>query len=476
MKLLPFTRHGAWLALLALPLWTAQAQNVYVNGATLTVQPGATLLVADSLAISAGGALTIEGTLQLGGSLTNAGTLTASGWVLLRNGRLLPGAASLAQVRVLGGPGLLRVPQDVVIGQQLVVEGMVRTGRTAAVQLGAGATLSGEGPGHYVQGNVRVTRSTVTGPTDFGLGATLDGSGQNLGTVSITRTAGLQAADLSYGTNLGAGARGIDRVWTIEAAQAPTAPVPLALSWLPDDDNGLSGFGQARVWRQEQPAAAWQAAGPYVDASARSISISTAAFGRFTVSNAANPLPVVLLSFTAEREGEAALLRWATAQERNSAYFAVESSPDGRTFREIGRIGARGTSTQRSEYQLRDANLSRYAAPLVYYRLRQVDQDGTATLSEVRTLAGPAGAELLVQAYPNPTATASTLLIRAAQAGPATLRLTDALGRTVLQRELHLTAGNQRLELPEAAHWPPGVYALLLRQAGQLRTLRLVRE
>lgn len=144
------------------------------------------------------------------------------------------------------------------------------------------------------------------------------------------------------------------------------------------------------------------------------------------------PLPVELSAFTAERQGGNALLRWATASETNNAYFAVESSSDGRTFASLGQVPGHGTSAQAHTYQYTDAPLARYGSPTVYYRLRQVDADGRATYSPVRALAGARAAAdepTRLQAYPNPAQPSG--LVRVLGATTAQVQLFDARGRLV---------------------------------------------
>lgn len=199
----------------------------------------------------------------------------------------------------------------------------------------------------------------------------------------------------------------------------------------------------------------------------------------FTIPVAA-PLPVVLVRFEAQRTGPAATLAWATASETGSDYFAVESSLDGTTFGEVGRVASYGTTTQSHTYQLLDANLARYGAALVYYRLRQVDLGGAVAYSAVRTVAVPtaAGAGLTTQAYPNPATTSAPLQLdlTAPVAGQATLTVHDALGRPVLVRQLTLAAGATSCAVPEAAQWGRGIYVLRVAQGSAYQTIKLVRE
>jgi hypothetical protein len=198
---------------------------------------------------------------------------------------------------------------------------------------------------------------------------------------------------------------------------------------------------------------------------------------RNTVSiEAATPLPVELTAFSAEQQGQNALLRWATASERNSAYFEVQSSTDGQQFTRLERVAGQGTSTQAHAYSWADHGWSRHAAAVVYYRLKQVDANGTSTYSPVRSLASKVLTASQFQVYPNPSQTVLGVQIAATQQGPATLRLTNALGQLLLEKQIVLAAGSNRLDLPEAQRLQPGYYHLQLQQGAERQVLALVRQ
>ncbi|MGI4870227.1 MAG: FG-GAP-like repeat-containing protein [Janthinobacterium lividum] len=186
---------------------------------------------------------------------------------------------------------------------------------------------------------------------------------------------------------------------------------------------------------------------------------------RYEQATGAAPLPVTLTAFTAQAQGSAAVqLAWTTASETNSARFEVERSADGVSFGNIGQVAAAGTSLTARTYGLLDASLSAGATTL-YYRLRQVDQDGTAAYSPVRSVA-LSGAAAGLSLYPNPARTGATLT----GAAPGTLvRVLDALGRVVATAAAD-AAGTAQLRLP--AGLAPGVYAV---QAGA-HTAQLVVE
>jgi hypothetical protein len=207
--------------------------------------------------------------------------------------------------------------------------------------------------------------------------------------------------------------------------------------------------------------------------------IPAATFGSFTINSpgfaptnflglfaqAATPLPVELVRFTAEQQGPAALLRWTTAQEKNNDHFDVYASADGQTFRRLGAVAGHGTTTSRQEYRFVDEQLARYGAPVVYYRLRQVDRDGTAADSPVRAVRVTVASATLTL-VPNPARATATL--RGAASG-APVQLLDGLGRVCLTATAD-ASGTAALPLPPAL--PAGVYLVRSGRA----SVRLVKE
>ena len=444
----------------------AAAQDLTNAGATLTVQAGATLYVGTGgLTNQAGSTLTNQGTLRVDGRLTNSGTLDLGAGALEVKGDfanagtlppgtspvtfsgaadqlLTPGGATLYQVLVskpTAGANTLRLAGDLSISNALTLtNGLMNTknsGTVYTLRLPAGATLSGETTGRYVLGALQITRTAVSGAAvDFGHGAVLDPAGNNLGTVAITRTAGLLTADVSFGQNLNnAGLQGIDRLWTVVPTSQPAAgaPAQLTLRWLADNDHGLTDFSQARLYGQTAAGQPWAVRSPAANAAARSLTGSFAALARFTVSNAANPLPVTLLDFTAQAEAPATVrLNWVTASELNNAGFTVERSRDARSFTAIGTVAGAGTSTFRHDYALLDQKLPA-GATLLYYRLRQTDANGDYAYSPVRSVAlAPQAAGFVV--YPTRVAIGQAAGYR--YTGPAaagTLQILGILGQVL---------------------------------------------
>ncbi|QKG57147.1 T9SS type A sorting domain-containing protein [Hymenobacter sp. BRD128] len=173
-------------------------------------------------------------------------------------------------------------------------------------------------------------------------------------------------------------------------------------------------------------------------------------------------LPVVLTGFAAARTAAGVQLRWATASEANSAHFKVERSLDGIVFSHIATAAAAGTSQRPRAYAHLDAGAP--TGPL-YYRLRQLDLDGTAHYSPVVAVSGSTPSGLALS--PNPVRESLHLTTTAATA--YTVR--TALGQPVAQG---LTA--EGAATISVASLPVGVYFLELHTGMGRVVQRFVKE
>ncbi|QIL76038.1 T9SS type A sorting domain-containing protein [Hymenobacter sp. HDW8] len=99
-------------------------------------------------------------------------------------------------------------------------------------------------------------------------------------------------------------------------------------------------------------------------------------------------LPVTLTRFVGNwtTGGIAVNLKWSTATEVNNDHFLLERSANGITFEKIAQVAGAGNSTMLRNYVYTDASP---LATSTYYRLRQVDYDGTSTYSPIIFLDAP---------------------------------------------------------------------------------------
>ncbi len=116
-------------------------------------------------------------------------------------------------------------------------------------------------------------------------------------------------------------------------------------------------------------------------------------------------LPVEMLSFESRFNGKEVQLMWQTASELNNDKFVIECSTDGKIFKAIGEVKGNGTSHERNDYIFTDKNP---LSGINYYRLRQVDYDGTKSYSKMisvkinsvhnsRLLTNPVANELTIE-------------------------------------------------------------------------------
>jgi hypothetical protein len=164
------------------------------------------------------------------------------------------------------------------------------------------------------------------------------------------------------------------------------------------------------------------------------------------------PLPVELTAFRATATPTSVQLAWRTASEKDATAFEVEARTDA-TWTRVGRVAAQGTSNRPTDYAFK-APLS--GAPLTYYRLRQVDADGSEYLSPVQVVSRTTGAELL-RLVPNPAHGQVQVL---GSAPGSVLQLLDTQGRALRTA----AAGSLSLE-----GLLPGLY--LVRSGAQTQRL-----
>ena len=150
--------------------------------------------------------------------------------------------------------------------------------------------------------------------------------------------------------------------------------------------------------------------------------------------NHSTVLPIELTALTATCDGRKALVEWTTASERNNDYFSLERSDDAINFTEIARIAGAGNSIAPLDYSYTDYGVH---GGDNYYRLVQVDYDGTRTASEI-VVANciEASGEPEVLAYPNPFSGDLTVELENFGDRPARIDVYDMLGRLVYTEEV----------------------------------------
>lgn len=95
------------------------------------------------------------------------------------------------------------------------------------------------------------------------------------------------------------------------------------------------------------------------------------------------PLPVELTKFTVQKDKNGGLLNWTTNSEINNSHFEIEFSYDGVNWSTIGIVQGAGNSFEINTYQFTHNEIG---SGVHYYRLKQIDFDGTKSYSNVKHL------------------------------------------------------------------------------------------
>ncbi len=147
--------------------------------------------------------------------------------------------------------------------------------------------------------------------------------------------------------------------------------------------------------------------------------------------NISGIIPVELTSFSGMVTQDGIKLDWTTATETNNRGFEIERATDGKTFTKVGFVEGNGTSTERNNYSFVDHSNFRQNS-VVYYRLKQVDYDGTFSYSDVINIEYNLPADFtLGQNYPNPFNPSTKIQYTLPVNGVVSLIVYDNLGTEV---------------------------------------------
>ena len=186
-----------------------------------------------------------------------------------------------------------------------------------------------------------------------------------------------------------------------------------------------------------------------------------------------DPLPVTLVSFTAEAVNNQYIeLNWVTASEINNSGFQIERSIDGTNYQSIGWVEGHGTSTVTNDYMYSD--LTAIPGIVYYYRLKQVDVDGNFAYSNIASasLTGDKGFTL-TGLYPNPATSQVSIGVISNVSANATVKLTDILGRDVLTQDWTLSVG-YNTNVFDVSSMAAGTYVVTIQSGNAKATKHLV--
>lgn len=140
-------------------------------------------------------------------------------------------------------------------------------------------------------------------------------------------------------------------------------------------------------------------------------------------------LPVEMLSFKADKVGDDnVLLSWETVKELNNDKFVIEKKRNNGDFEAIGEVKGAGTTDDLQRYTFLDKT---GLSDQNYYRLRQIDVDGSVNYSDIVEIGFDAYANDRFVVYPSPATDHTFLKAISELDGDYTVSVLDLSGRKV---------------------------------------------
>jgi hypothetical protein len=176
------------------------------------------------------------------------------------------------------------------------------------------------------------------------------------------------------------------------------------------------------------------------------------------------PLPVTLIDFSAEQESNGTMLYWATANEQNNHHFEVERATitdmkrgGVSNFATIKKLPGMANTTQTQYYSYMDD--SPVNASTVYYRLKQVDLDGSASYSKIILVRNKAATQT---AHYN--SALGEIVYKSDFTGSVKMSILNTAGQVVRTKAMEKTS-EQISWIPEQSF--QGIYLLLVEPEGK---------
>ncbi|MFY0672146.1 MAG: T9SS type A sorting domain-containing protein [Bacteroidia bacterium] len=184
-------------------------------------------------------------------------------------------------------------------------------------------------------------------------------------------------------------------------------------------------------------------------------------------------LPVEFISFEANCSSNQVILDWATATEINNDRFEIQRSGDGVLWEYIDEVTGVGNSKERQDYQYIDYSPISES----YYRLKQIDFDGTTDYSEVVKVDCSNNNDKLeiVSVYPNPFQDQVSVQLSNIPSGEISISIINTSGVEIYS-EIQNSVFQQNIVVNNLSNLPKGNYVLLIKANGQNLSRRLIKD
>jgi hypothetical protein len=184
-------------------------------------------------------------------------------------------------------------------------------------------------------------------------------------------------------------------------------------------------------------------------------------------STSLSPLPIVLKSFAATEKGAANTINWETAVEINVRHFVIEKSTDAKNWISLEVV----YSNASKRYTLNDNT----PFSTTYYRLKNIDNDGQESSSNVVVVNRKTGKFTITSLAPNPTTSDMNLKFETTENTNISITVSDIFGRVLLSQNSEAIKGFNTVNLM-TSEVPAGAYFLNVNDGVNTLIQRIVKN
>jgi len=171
----------------------------------------------------------------------------------------------------------------------------------------------------------------------------------------------------------------------------------------------------------------------------------------FTLSS---PLPIELIKWEVVYKGAHTQLAWTTASETNNHFFRIQRSSNGIEWKSIATILGAGNSTRYIHYyEVDDEPIEDKA----YYRLEQVDYDGTNTYSSIQVVSNSFSQDRNIRVFCSEIH--NTIIIEGLRLSQNDIRIRNSLGVDFTESVLFTEISDTRIQI-DASTLAAGAYII----------------
>ena len=198
----------------------------------------------------------------------------------------------------------------------------------------------------------------------------------------------------------------------------------------------------------------------------------TLALGIFLASFTANATCVYEENLEGQNLQVGTMLTWSTAFEEDNSIFIVEKSEDGANFTNIGTVEAAGNSDDIKGYNYLDIMAN---AEQTFYRLKQVDVDGSSSYSEMVSVPQVFTNNFMVARMSSvATEDVFELTIDSMVEGDMAYSVSNLRGEQVIADEMMVVAGLNDISI-DLSSQEEGIYKFAMTMGDETETLVLKR-